>query len=47
MSLHARSVATAAGAVGDEVERVADCITKRGHISLEAAQAELNGLRNR
>ncbi len=45
MSLHARSVAAAAGAVGDEVELVAAAIADSGTITLEAAQAELDSLR--
>ena len=45
MSLHARSVASAAGAVGDEVELVAARIASAGVITLEAAQRELAELR--
>jgi len=45
MSLHARSVAIAAGAAGDEVERVAEAISASGQIGLEAAQAALRALR--
>ncbi|MEZ4225317.1 MAG: hydroxymethylglutaryl-CoA reductase, degradative [Polyangiaceae bacterium] len=45
MSLHARSVATAAGARGDEVERVASRLTFRGQISVEAAKLELEAIR--
>ncbi len=45
MSLHARSVAVAAGALGDEVERVALAICERGAITLEAAEAVLETLR--
>jgi hydroxymethylglutaryl-CoA reductase len=42
MSLHARSVAVAAGALGDEVETVAATIAGRGSILLaEAAQVLL------
>ena len=38
MSLHARSVAVAAGAQGDEVERVAAAICEEGAITLAAAE---------
>lgn len=41
MSLHARSVATAAGAVGKEVERVAESLNGRGAVTLEAARQAL------
>ncbi|MEB2324995.1 MAG: hydroxymethylglutaryl-CoA reductase, degradative, partial [Sorangiineae bacterium] len=46
MSLHARSVAAAAGAMGDEVEAIAALIADRGAITLEAAQAALEELRD-
>jgi hydroxymethylglutaryl-CoA reductase len=46
MSLHARSVAAAAGALGDEVELVAQQIADRGAITLEAAQIALALLRS-
>lgn len=45
MSLHARSVAVAAGALGDEVEHVALAIVERGTVTLEAAQRALETLR--
>jgi hydroxymethylglutaryl-CoA reductase len=45
MSLHARSVAVAAGAQGDEVERVADAICAEGSVTLEAAERVLATLR--
>jgi hydroxymethylglutaryl-CoA reductase len=45
MSLHARSVAVAAGATGNEVERVAAVIAAENMITLEAAQAALLKLR--
>jgi hydroxymethylglutaryl-CoA reductase len=41
MALHARSVATAAGAKGPEVERVAARIHERGDITIEAARRVL------
>lgn len=45
MSLHARSVAAAAGALADEVEYVAAAIAERGKITVEAAAEELSRLR--
>jgi hydroxymethylglutaryl-CoA reductase len=45
MSLHARSVAVAAGAQGDEVDRVAEKICEEGSITLEAAERVLANLR--
>jgi hydroxymethylglutaryl-CoA reductase len=45
MALHARQVAVAAGAIGDEVERVAKEIHGGGHVTLDAAQAALLALR--
>jgi hydroxymethylglutaryl-CoA reductase len=45
MSLHARSLAMAAGAVGDEVERVAEFISARSAVTHEAATAALLALR--
>jgi hydroxymethylglutaryl-CoA reductase len=47
MSLHARAVATAAGARDDEVERVAAAIVEAGAISLEEATATLARLRGK
>jgi hydroxymethylglutaryl-CoA reductase len=46
MSLHARSVAVAAGAQGPEVEAVAARIAEDGSITLEAAQRALSALRS-
>jgi hydroxymethylglutaryl-CoA reductase len=45
MALHARSVAVAAGAIGDEVERVATMIVEVRDITLDAAQKALSVLR--
>jgi hydroxymethylglutaryl-CoA reductase len=45
MSLHARSVAVAAGAQGPEVETVAARIAEDGSITLEAARRALSTLR--
>jgi hydroxymethylglutaryl-CoA reductase len=41
MALHARQVAVAAGAVGDEVERVAHEIHAEGRVTLDAAEIAL------
>lgn len=46
MSLHARSVAVAAGAVGDEVEHVAQTIATQTSINLQTAKAVLRRLRD-
>ena len=45
MSLHARSIAIAAGAVADEVETVAQEIVELGRVTLEAAEEALHKLR--
>jgi len=45
MALHARSVALAAGAISDEVERVATMIVEARDITLEAAQRSLRVVR--
>ena len=45
MALHARQVAVAAGAVGEEVELVAHTIHAAGHATLDAAVAALEALR--
>jgi len=45
MSLHARSVAVAAGALGPEVEAVAGRICEDGSVTLEAALRALSALR--
>ncbi len=42
MALHARSVAVAAGAVGDDVERVAGMIVEARNITLDAAREALS-----
>jgi hydroxymethylglutaryl-CoA reductase len=46
MSLHARSVAVAAGAIGDEVEHVARAMSEQTSITLQTAQAVLRRLRD-
>jgi hydroxymethylglutaryl-CoA reductase len=45
MGLHARSVAVAAGATGDHVERVAARIMELGDVTLDAARKALGDLR--
>jgi hydroxymethylglutaryl-CoA reductase len=45
MALHARQIAVAAGAEGDEVEKVAEIIHAQGHATLDAAHAALAQLR--
>jgi hydroxymethylglutaryl-CoA reductase len=45
MALHARAVAVAAGAVGEDVERVATMIVEARNITLDAAQQALSVLR--
>jgi hypothetical protein len=45
MSLHARSVASAAGALDDEVELVARRLSERREVSVRAAQTLLDELR--
>ena len=45
MSLHARSIAIAAGALAEEVEAVASSIAELGRVTLEAAQSSLAKLR--
>jgi hydroxymethylglutaryl-CoA reductase len=45
MALHARSVATTAGAVGEQVERVASALAGSGTLNLQAAEQELQRLR--
>jgi hydroxymethylglutaryl-CoA reductase len=47
MSLHARSVAAAVGANGDEVEWVAETISREGTITVESATVALARLRTR
>jgi hydroxymethylglutaryl-CoA reductase len=45
MALHARSVALAGGAVGEEVDRVAQLLVASRSITLDAAQSALATLR--
>ena len=46
MELHARQVAMAAGAQGEEIERVAVALAKEGHVSLARAHEILNSWRD-
>ncbi len=47
MSLHARSVAVAAGAAGDEVDRVAAALSAAGEVTVEAARRAVAALRTK
>jgi len=46
MSLHARSVAIGAGAIGNEIEQIADEMVKVGEIKHDRACSLLKALRN-
>ncbi|MBL0918590.1 MAG: hydroxymethylglutaryl-CoA reductase, degradative [Hydrogenophaga sp.] len=45
MALHAQNIAMMAGAVGDEIERVARVLVQRGTVRIDVAEAELQALR--
>lgn len=45
MALHARNVAAAAGAVGDEIDRIARAMAERGEVRQDVAEALLARLR--
>lgn len=45
MALHAQNIAMMAGAVGDEIERVAKTLVARGTVRIDVAEAELRALR--
>ncbi|HEC56456.1 MAG TPA: hydroxymethylglutaryl-CoA reductase, degradative [Candidatus Syntrophoarchaeum butanivorans] len=45
MRLHAKNIAIAAGATGDEIERVVDTMVREGVIRLDRAREILDGLR--
>lgn len=45
MALHSQNVAMMAGAVGDEVDRVAEMLRKLGTVRIDVAEAELKKLR--
>lgn len=46
MALHAQNIAMMAGAVGEEIERVARVLVQRGTVRIDLAEAELQALRN-
>jgi hydroxymethylglutaryl-CoA reductase len=45
MALHAQNIAMMAGAVGDEVERLAKILVERGMVRIDIAEAELKNMR--
>jgi hydroxymethylglutaryl-CoA reductase len=45
MALHAQNIAMMAGAVGDEVDQVAQALVAQGRVRLDLAEAELGRLR--
>ena len=45
MALHAQNVALMAGALGDEVDRVAQALVASGTVRIDVAEAELARLR--
>lgn len=45
MALHAQNIAMMAGAVGDEIEKVAKALVEKGAVRLDVAEAELRALR--
>lgn len=46
MALHAQNIAMMAGAVGEEIERVARVLVTKGTVRIDVAEAELQALRN-
>lgn len=46
MALHAQNIAMMAGAVGEEIERVARVLVAKGTVRIDVAEAELQALRN-
>ena len=46
MALHAQNIAMMAGAVGDEIERLAQVLVEKGMVRMDVADAELALLRN-
>ena len=46
MALHAQNIAMMAGAVGDEIERLAQVLVEKGMVRIDVADAELALLRN-
>jgi hydroxymethylglutaryl-CoA reductase len=47
MALHARQVAIAAGAVGDQIDKLADRMVVDGQINVPFAEKLLNQMRKR
>ncbi len=45
MALHAQNIAMMAGAIGDEVEKVAKILVAKGTVRIDVAEAELKALR--
>lgn len=45
MALHSQNIAMMAGAIGDEIDRVARVMVERGTVRLDVAEAELQRLR--
>jgi hydroxymethylglutaryl-CoA reductase len=45
MALHAQNIAMMAGALGDEIERVASVLVAKGTVRIDLAEAELKALR--
>jgi len=45
MALHAQNIAMMAGAVGDEIEKVARSLVSKGAVRIDVAEAELRALR--
>jgi hydroxymethylglutaryl-CoA reductase len=45
MALHAQNIAMMAGAVGEEIERVARVLVQRGTVRIDVAETELQALR--
>ena len=45
MGLHARNIAATVGAVGEEIDRVADALVKEGKVRMDRAKEILDALR--
>ena len=45
MALHSQNIAMMAGAVGDEIDRVARVLVEKGTVRLDVAESELKKLR--
>lgn len=46
MSLHSQNIAMMAGAMGDEIDKIAQALVARGEVRIDVAQQELKKLRN-